>query len=209
MKHQSPNGMPNFPGQPRRFYMAGTARFLTRVREAEWLGGEHPYAYAMNNPVTYTDPSGNKPQKSDGMGNNFGECAVYICEEKTLPGIFGGIPSHKYICVTGPGGGCSGGLYPAGAGVSPGKIDNRNESCKSRTEPFRVDCEKIAVGCDIAANVCACVKNSFSNPGWYVFPVRTCYTYPRDMIRCACHALPLRTRLQNLDICFEMIYVVA
>ncbi len=38
MKQQSPNGMPNFPGQPRRFYMAGTARFLTRVREAEWLG---------------------------------------------------------------------------------------------------------------------------------------------------------------------------
>jgi RHS repeat-associated protein len=63
MKHQPTNGMPNFPGQPRRFYMAGTARFLTRVREAEWLGGEHPYAYAMNNPVTYTDPSGNKPQR--------------------------------------------------------------------------------------------------------------------------------------------------
>ncbi|HVL38289.1 MAG TPA: hypothetical protein VM328_02750 [Fimbriimonadaceae bacterium] len=62
MKHQPTNGMPNFPGQPRRFYMAGTARFLTRVREAEWLGGEHPYAYAMNNPVTYVDPSGNHPQ---------------------------------------------------------------------------------------------------------------------------------------------------
>ena len=60
MKHH-PNGMPNFPGQPRRLYMAGTARFLTRVREAEWLGGEHPYAYAKNNPVTYSDPSGNDP----------------------------------------------------------------------------------------------------------------------------------------------------
>lgn len=62
MKQQAPNGMPNFPGKPRRFYMAGTASFLTRVREAEWLGGEHPYAYAMNNPIRYTDPSGNKPQ---------------------------------------------------------------------------------------------------------------------------------------------------
>ncbi|MFZ4508045.1 MAG: hypothetical protein ACOYON_10165 [Fimbriimonas sp.] len=62
MKTQPSNGMPNFPGQPRRFYMAGTARFLTRVREAEWLGGEHPYAYALNNPVTYTDPSGLSPQ---------------------------------------------------------------------------------------------------------------------------------------------------
>ncbi len=61
MKHSPTNGMPNFPGQPRRFYMAGTARFLTRVREAEWLGGEHPYAYALNNPTTYTDPSGLNP----------------------------------------------------------------------------------------------------------------------------------------------------
>ncbi len=61
MTKQSPNAMPIFPGQPRRFYMAGTARFLTQVREAEWLGGEHPYAYAMNNPVTYTDPSGLEP----------------------------------------------------------------------------------------------------------------------------------------------------
>ena len=60
MKHQPSNGMPKFPGQVRRFYMAGTVRFLTRVRGAEWLGGEHPYAYAMNNPVTYTDPSGNQ-----------------------------------------------------------------------------------------------------------------------------------------------------
>lgn len=62
MKHK-PNGMPSFPGQPRRFYMAGAARFLTRVREAEWLGGEDPYAYAMNNPVKYTDPTGHKPQE--------------------------------------------------------------------------------------------------------------------------------------------------
>jgi len=62
MKTQPPYGMPNFPGQPRRFYMAGTARFLTRVREAEWLGGESPYGYAMNNPVTYTDPTGHQPR---------------------------------------------------------------------------------------------------------------------------------------------------
>ncbi len=62
MKNQA-NGMPNFPGQLRRFYMAGTARFLTRVREVEWLGGEHPYAYALNDPVTYTDPSGKRPTR--------------------------------------------------------------------------------------------------------------------------------------------------
>ncbi len=61
MKQPPTSAMPNFPGQPRRFYMAGTARFLTSVREAEWRGGEHPYSYAINDPVTYTDPSGLSP----------------------------------------------------------------------------------------------------------------------------------------------------
>ena len=51
---------PSFPGRP---YMAGTARFLTAARLAEQLGGEHPYAYALDNPVTYTDPSGLKSCK--------------------------------------------------------------------------------------------------------------------------------------------------
>ena len=85
MKHNPTNGMPNFPGQPRRFYMAGTARFLTRVREAEWLGGEHPYAYAMNNPVTYTDPSGLDPTLSDCKrrgGKACFHCANYVFANK-------------------------------------------------------------------------------------------------------------------------------
>lgn len=47
----------------RRPYMAGLGRFLTRARLEEILGGEHPYAYAMNNPVTYTDSSGLKPSE--------------------------------------------------------------------------------------------------------------------------------------------------
>lgn len=84
MKHQ-PNGMPNFPSQACRFYMAGTARFLTRVREAEWLGGEHPYAYAMNNPVTYTDPSGLDPTLSDCKrrgGKACFHCANYVFSTK-------------------------------------------------------------------------------------------------------------------------------
>ena len=64
IKPKSLPGMPNFPGQPGRFYMAGLARFLTSVREAEWLGGEQPYAYAMNNPATYADPTGHVPSGS-------------------------------------------------------------------------------------------------------------------------------------------------
>ncbi|MBS1720660.1 MAG: hypothetical protein JST35_09465 [Armatimonadetes bacterium] len=63
MKQNPSHGLPGIPSQPRRFYMAGVASFLTRVREAEWMGGEHPYAYAMSNPVTYTDPSGNRPER--------------------------------------------------------------------------------------------------------------------------------------------------
>lgn len=40
-------------------------RFLSRVRQAEWVLGEHPYAYALNNPSTFTDPSGLDPTLSD------------------------------------------------------------------------------------------------------------------------------------------------
>lgn len=116
MKHQ-PNGMPNFPGQPRRLYMAGTARFLTRVREAEWLGGEHPYAYAMNNPVTYTDPSGLAPclaspcatfaggpcayAKSIGDDNGDGG-GVVCCDGKAYPCVWNfppGLPPGIKKCM--------------------------------------------------------------------------------------------------------------
>ncbi len=66
----NPNPGPPFPGgiPGRRPYMAGLGRFLTEARLAERLGGEHPYAYAMNNPTTYTDPSGSYPQGSQGAG---------------------------------------------------------------------------------------------------------------------------------------------
>lgn len=88
MKQQPPTGMPNFPGLPRRFYMAGTARFLTRVREVEWRGGEHPYSYAMNNPVSYTDPTGLLPQ----------DRPKYSPDPWNMPGVIDNNNCWSYAC---------------------------------------------------------------------------------------------------------------
>jgi RHS repeat-associated protein len=59
-----PNISPQMPpfGNMHRHYMPGLGRFLTEVRLQEQQRGEHQYAYAMNNPTTYTDPSGLYPK---------------------------------------------------------------------------------------------------------------------------------------------------
>lgn len=54
----------NIPG--RRTYSPGIALFLSRVRLAEQLGGEHSYGYAMNNPVMQFDPDGNSIYRTSG-----------------------------------------------------------------------------------------------------------------------------------------------
>lgn len=65
--------------------MAGAARFLTAVREAEWCSGENPYGYAYGNPVLYSDPSGNAPLSSSaldaggGDGGGTSNLPVYNC----------------------------------------------------------------------------------------------------------------------------------
>jgi RHS repeat-associated protein len=54
------SGVPSY--NHRRHYMAGLGRFLTQARLEEQLRGEHAYGYALNNPVTMTDPSGLYPK---------------------------------------------------------------------------------------------------------------------------------------------------
>ena len=108
MKQQPPPGIPNFPGQPRRFYMAGTARFLTRVRESEWLDGEHPYAYAMNSPAMYTDPSGLTPEsdcKKKMESSRQVACKVFgtekgrKCAQKCIQDCWGDADWKRFNCL--------------------------------------------------------------------------------------------------------------
>lgn len=61
----------------RRSYGPGLARFLSQARLAEQLGGEHPYGYAMNNPLINSYPSGLEP-KCGGLD----PCANYNAEYK-------------------------------------------------------------------------------------------------------------------------------
>lgn len=141
MKHQHTNGLPNLPGQPRRFYMAGMGRFLTRVREAEWIGGEHPYAYAMNNPVTYTDPSGLAP------------CAASDCA--TFPG-----GPCEYAASIGDDRGHWGGVICC---------DGRRYACSwnfpANTRPGIKKCNRVHE-MDHFDDVVACSASGYSRPGW-------------------------------------------
>lgn len=114
------NPGPPFPGglPGRRAYMAGLGRFLTEARLAERLGGEHPFAYAMNNPTTYIDPEGLLPQgrphyepdpwNAPGIIDN-NNCWSYACDWKNRGRPPGWPPGWPYKpqpggddCITNP-----------------------------------------------------------------------------------------------------------
>jgi len=178
-----------------RHYGAGHATWTSPLKSLVMVDNgntEFTYSYAYQNPTTFIDPNGLKPvkpspQKGSGMGSNFGNCGVYICAEHTMgiPG-FGWVASHKYVCVTGPGGGCAGGIYPDSGAVSPGHIENSGKPCPSGDPATGDTCTKIASTCAEAQGTCACVKRSIVNPGYYVFGLRDCYHYPEEMLACAC-----------------------
>jgi hypothetical protein len=68
---------PGFGPSVGRPYMAGLGRWTTQARLQEQLGGEHPYAYANCNPVTYVDPDGDKPIKAGSASSLPAGC--WIC----------------------------------------------------------------------------------------------------------------------------------
>jgi hypothetical protein len=150
------------------------------------------YAYCNGSPIANYDADGLKPvgPAGSGQGSNFGKCAVYSCNQYS--GIFHDslIPSHRYTCVSGPSGGCSGGLYGQ-ALPGRGRVENLDYSCSSSDDGVsRVVCTQISSGdCGIASNICACNKDFVSNPPLYIFPVQACYSYPRSLFDCACNKL--------------------
>ncbi len=186
--------------QGRRAYSTGEARFITQVRMEQMLAGEHPYAYAFNNPTTYTDPSGESPQKGPrpiGLpGGGFGGCAVYVCYEDTS--ITSHIPGHESICVTGPHGGCSGGYYPTGNGIlSGGQVNPNPYPCKPGWQTFnnghggkdKVKCVQVSASCDDASRACSCIKGldggEYSAGGNWVIPLtNNCYTWATSVLDC-------------------------
>jgi len=119
LQHPQPPGMPTMPapGLPfpgripgRRPYMAGLGRFLTEARLAERLAGEHPYAYALNNPTTYIDPEGLQPQGRPGPPFNPGFW--------NKPGVIEENNCYNYACND------PGGDFRQPGGISGGRFNN-------------------------------------------------------------------------------------
>jgi len=181
---------PQIPGG--RTYSPGLACWITQARLEEQFAGEHPYSYAKNNPTTYTDPSGENPDR-------VGPCAVYVCRQYGW-GPPPTPPTHKYLCVTGPNGGCAGGLYPGGDkggpyewGV-PGRVGDQEKDCKNKaanpkTGQYRVDCEDVtnrtppSLKCDVAAAFCECVRILSRKPPRYE-GLNVCYAFPHNLADC-------------------------
>lgn len=80
---------PNHPTMPqrmptmRRNYMPGVGLWLSRVRLAEQLAGEHSYVYAYNDPVNYIDPDGLWPES--GTATCFNDSGLFCNHDPSNP----------------------------------------------------------------------------------------------------------------------------
>ena len=74
-----------------RNYMAGFGRWISRVGFEEQALGEHPYGYAMTNPVTYVDPGGDVPRESPPR-------PIYDPGRWNIPGVEDNNNCYSYGC---------------------------------------------------------------------------------------------------------------
>lgn len=178
-----------------RYYDPLSANWWSR--DPEWPA-QRPYAYANLSPVTGLDPTGTNPAR-------VGDCAVYVCRQY---GYNNNVVTHKYLCVTGPNGGCAGGLYPGSGSPGykgmpgkdnpiggPGSVRDEDKACKTRKGnpkmgEYPIHCEEVTADvptankCDIAAAFCECVRTFRKEPPRYE-GLHVCWAFPATVGHCA------------------------
>lgn len=168
------------------YYKDDEARDYVRGRElymrlGRWMQNdplwpsESSFGYVGGSPVVATDPSGVEPVlRKTG-------CAIYVCEH-------GGISwHHRYVCVEGPGNGCSGGSHPNSD--PDDKYGGKPGDCNKK-KPRGYTCTLESRDCDQAAKACQCIKKLRTTGVWewvgagfcwgFVGAVLTCATGPRE-----------------------------
>jgi len=173
---------------------------LTRWQTVDPLWPQQKaYMYATGDPVSDADPTGFGPTSV--MGGHVGSCRVMVCRLYGFSGIGSWTPTHKFVCVTGPYGGCSGGLYPPDPPTDPwggpGEVQSDTDWCTKGADGHRayagepsISCDIISTDCTFASDVCECLRWYQRHPPEYIFPVATCYTFPtRNVLPCACSKL--------------------
>ncbi len=155
------------------YYKDAASRFYVRLRTlradlSRWMTvdplwpRESAYSYVSSSPTCNIDPSGLKG------------CKIYICSVNSIK------LKHQFICVEGPNGGCSMGMYPEG----PGDTGYGNVC----SQPGLTTCKLISSECGYASEVCACTRRyAKGSPGFsdYV-KAGTCLGFTALMACCGC-----------------------
>ena len=182
---------PGFGPIAGRPYMAGLGRWTTQARLQEQLAGEHAYAYAMCNPVSYVDPTGNLPQRGRPSPSEK-NCYVKVCSHHG----FGDIEvTHQYVCAqTYMGNQCAGGLDSTsgyGIGSHRGVVTaGPSETCgdhdirMSNGIVDKIRCSTVTTDCSVAVATCMCLKQLAKNPPNYVIPTHVCWNFKTDVEQC-------------------------
>jgi RHS repeat-associated protein len=153
---------------------------------------ERQYEYVSSRPVLRVDISGlSSPNPMGGAGGGTGSCSVNVCDNEGPLGL----SSHESICVTGPHGGCSGGLYPDGnITYGPGQVVGNSFPCKAGTQTvkdssvsggsYTVTCRTISTSCSDAKRACACIKAFWLKPPNYSLYLNNCFNFASEVVEC-------------------------